>query len=202
MIGRLRGQLIVKQPPRLLVDVQGVGYELDAPMSTFYQLPECGEEITLYTHLAIRDDAHALYGFYHPSDRELFRTLLKVNGVGAKMGLAILSGMDAAGFKRCIELGDIDALIKLPGVGRKTAERLVIELRDRLASDQSIADIAAIANDATSTVRSHVDEAITALTALGYKGPEALRMVKSVSENASNCEDLIRLALKNSLVKS
>ena len=202
MIGRLRGQLIVKQPPRLLVDVQGVGYELDAPMSTFYQLPECGEEITLYTHLAIRDDAHALYGFYHPSDRELFRTLLKVNGVGAKMGLAILSGMDAVGFKRCIELGDIDALIKLPGVGRKTAERLVIELRDRLASDQSIADTTAIANDATSTVRSHVDEAITALTALGYKGPEALRMVKSVSEDASNCEDLIRLALKNSLVKS
>lgn len=202
MIGRIRGQLIVKQPPHLLVDVQGVGYELSAPMSTFYQLPECGEEITLYTHLAIRDDAHALYGFYHPSDRELFRTLLKVNGVGAKMGLAILSGMDAAGFKRCIELGDVDALIRLPGVGRKTAERLIIELRDRLSQDQNTLADALPANNSTASVRNHVDEAIAALTSLGYKGPEALRMVKSVSEDTSNCEDLIRLALKSSLVKS
>lgn len=197
MIGQLSGKLLYKQPPSLMIDVQGVGYELEAPMSTFYELPDIGIEVTLYTHLAIRDDAHILYGFHHPADRALFRTLLKVSGVGAKMGLAILSGMDAQGFKSCIQLGDTDSLIRLPGVGRKTAERLVVELRDRLGQEST----SPTANITRDTVRSHIDEAISALTALGYKGTEALKMVKNVQEETSSCEDLIRLALKSSLSK-
>jgi Holliday junction DNA helicase RuvA len=201
MIGQLRGKLVFKQAPDLLVDVQGVGYELQAPMSTFYHLPEHGAEVTLYTHLAIRDDAHALYGFYHPSDRQLFRTLLKVNGVGAKMALAILSGMDAVGFKQCIQLGDMDSLVRLPGVGRKTAERLIVELRDRLADDKGT-QIAGLGRAGEETsVRNPIEEAISGLTALGYKSADALRMVKNVAEESSNCEDLIRLALKTSLMK-
>lgn len=201
MIGRLQGTLVYKQPPNLMIDVQGVGYELEAPMSTFYELPESGDQVTLYTHLAIRDDAHILYGFHQPSDRVLFRTLLKVNGVGAKMALAILSGMDAAGFKSCIQLGDAESLIRLPGVGRKTAERLIVELRDRLSDEESNAAARPMADSSRDSVRNHVDEAISALTALGYKGPEALRMVKNVQEETSSCEDLIRLALKSSLSK-
>lgn len=201
MIGQLRGQLVYKQAPDLLVDVQGVGYELQAPMSTFYHLPACGAEVTLFTHLAIRDDAHALYGFYHPGDRQLFRTLLKVNGVGAKMALAILSGMDAQGFKQCIQLGDMDSLIRLPGVGRKTAERLVMELRDRLANAQDSQVVAMAAADQDKQPRNPVEEAVSALTALGYKGPDALRMIKNVADETTNCEDLIRLALKTSLMK-
>lgn len=201
MIGRLRGTLAYKQPPNLMIDVQGVGYELEAPMSTFYELPESGEEVTLYTHLAIRDDAHILYGFHQPSDRVLFRTLLKVNGVGAKMALAILSGMDASGFKSCIRLGDADSLIRLPGVGRKTADRLIVELRDRLGDDVTNVTQSSTVGSGRESVRSHIDEAISALTALGYKGPEALRMVKNVQEETSTCEDLIRLALKLSLSK-
>ena len=201
MIGRLQGTLVYKQPPNLMIDVQGVGYELEAPMSTFYELPESGEQVTLYTHLAIRDDAHILYGFHQPSDRVLFRTLLKVNGVGAKMALAILSGMDAAGFKSCVQLGDAESLIRLPGVGRKTAERLIVELRDRLSDEDSNLVATSAPGSGRDSVRSHVDEAISALTALGYKGPEALRMVKNVQEETSTCEDLIRLALKSSLSK-
>ncbi len=199
MIGLLRGKLIYKQPPNLMIDVQGVGYEIEAPMSTFYELPECNEDVTLYTHLAIRDDAHILYGFHHPADRVLFRTLLKVNGVGAKMALAILSGMDTQGFKSCIQLGDADSLIRLPGVGRKTAERLIVELRDRLGDESAVALPNVVPGEQRATVRNHVEEAISALTALGYKGPEALRMVKNVQEETSSCEDLIRLALKSSL---
>lgn len=201
MIGRLQGTLEYKQPPNLMINVQGVGYELEAPMSTFYELPDCGEQVTLYTHLAIRDDAHILYGFHQPSDRVLFRTLLKVNGVGAKMALAILSGMDAAGFKSCIQLGDAESLIRLPGVGRKTAERLIVELRDRLSDDEINPATRPATGTERDSVRSHVDEAISALTALGYKGPEALRMVKNVQEETNSCEDLIRLALKSSLSK-
>lgn len=201
MIGQLRGELVYKQAPDLMVNVQGVGYELQAPMSTFYHLPECGVEVTLFTHLAIRDDAHALYGFYHPNDRQLFRTLLKVNGVGAKMALAILSGMDAQGFKQCIQLGDMDSLVRLPGVGRKTAERLIVELRDRLSADKDIETSAITMPGGETRARNPIEEAVSALTALGYKGPEALRMVKNVGDETSNCEDLIRLALKTSLMK-
>lgn len=199
MIGRLQGQLVYKQPPALMIDVQGVGYELEAPMSTFYQLPECGNEVTLHIHMIVREDAQTLYGFHDLADRALFRTLLKVNGVGAKMALTILSGMDAQGFRNCIQFGDTDALVKLPGVGKKTAERLVVELRDRLSESSSSPTLPSDIGSSKDTVRNHIEEAISALTALGYKSPEALRMVKNVKEETSSCEDLIRLALKSSL---
>lgn len=197
MIGLLEDTLIYKQAPDLMMKVQGVGYELQAPMSTFYNLPECGAELVLYTHLLVREDAHTLYAFHSTEDRSLFRILLKVNGVGAKMALAILSGMDTKGFRFCIENGDVDSLIRLPGVGRKTAERLVIELRDRLSSI-SVSD--GVAGSASSAVElGPREEAITALIALGYKGPEATRMVKQVESDTESSEELIRLALKTSL---
>jgi len=197
VIGLLEGTLIYKQAPDLMLKVQGVGYELQAPMSTFYNLPECGAELVLYTHLLVREDAHTLYAFHSTEDRSLFRILLKVNGVGAKMALAILSGMDTKGFRFCIENGDVDSLIRLPGVGRKTAERLVIELRDRLSSI-SVSD--GVAGSASSAVElGPREEAITALIALGYKGPEATRMVKQVESDTESSEELIRLALKTSL---
>ena len=200
MIGRLQGRLVYKQPPGLMIDVNGVGYELDAPMSTFYQLPECGAEVTLHTHMIVREDAQTLYGFHDLADRSLFRTLLKVNGVGAKMALTILSGMDARGFKNCIQFGDTDALVKLPGVGKKTAERLVVELRDRLGDEVSASTVTNTgASNGSDSVRNHIEEAISALTALGYKGPDAMRMIKNVQEETASCEDLIRLALKTSL---
>ncbi len=198
MIGRLQGQLVYKQPPGLMIDVNGVGYEIDAPMSTFYQLPECGNNVTLHIHMIVREDAQTLYGFHDLADRSLFRTLLKVNGVGAKMALTILSGMDANGFKNCIQFGDTDALVRLPGVGKKTAERLVVELRDRLGNDSNMP----VMNDAgvnVGAVRNHIEEAISALTALGYKASDAMRMIKNVQYETSSCEDLIRLALKSSL---
>ncbi|MDX1697365.1 MAG: Holliday junction branch migration protein RuvA, partial [Thiohalobacterales bacterium] len=132
MIGLLRGRILSRQPPQLLLDVEGVGYEIDAPMTTFYNLPGVGEEVTLYTHLAVREDAHTLYGFINTADRDLFRSLLRVNGVGAKLALTILSGMDGPSFARCVQESDTAALVRLPGVGKKTAERLIIELRDRL----------------------------------------------------------------------
>ena len=200
MIGRLRGILVSKQAPELMIEVAGVGYELNAPMSTFYQIPDIGEEVTLYTHLSVREDAHTLYGFHSTADRSLFRTLLKVNGVGAKMALAILSGMDARGFKQCIQLGDTDALVKLPGVGKKTAERLVVELQDRLSSEEGETATMPMSN---STQGSHmaVDEAVSALTALGYNPTDALRMIKKVQDQSDQCEDLIRLALQTSLSK-
>ena len=198
MIGRLQGQLVYKQPPGLMIDVNGIGYEVEAPMSTFYQLPECGNKVTLHIHMIVREDAQTLYGFHDLADRRLFRTLLKVNGVGAKMALTILSGMDANGFKNCIQFGDTDALVRLPGVGKKTAERLVVELRDRL-DKESTAPMISDASANTNSVRNHIEEAISALTALGYKGPEAVRMVKNVKDETSSCEDLIRLALKSSL---
>jgi Holliday junction DNA helicase RuvA len=200
MIGRLRGILVSKQAPELMIEVAGVGYELNAPMSTFYQIPDIGEEVTLYTHLSVREDAHTLYGFHSTADRSLFRTLLKVNGVGAKMALAILSGMDARGFKQCIQLGDTDALVKLPGVGKKTAERLVVELQDRLSSEEGETPTMPMSNSAQGSHLA-VDEAVSALTALGYKPTDALRMIKKVQDQSDQCEDLIRLALQTSLSK-
>ena len=131
MIGRLRGTLLQKQPPHLLLDVGGVGYEIDAPMSTFYDLPELGKEVVLHTHLSIKEDAHTLYGFINESDRALFRTLLKITGVGAKMALSVLSGASAEEFSRLIQHGDVAALTRIPGVGKKTAERMVLELKDK-----------------------------------------------------------------------
>ena len=199
MIARLHGQLIYKQPPALMIDVQGVGYELEAPMSTFYQLPACGQAVTLHIHMAVREDAQTLYGFHDLAERKLFRMLLKVNGVGAKMALTILSGMDACGFRNCIQHGDTHALVRLPGVGKRTADRLVIELRDRLHDDSGDDAAAKAAGAGQPALHSYIEEAVSALIALGYKGPEAARMVDSVKAEASSCEDLIRLALKSSL---
>jgi holliday junction DNA helicase RuvA len=197
MIGRLRGELVAKRPPYLLLEVGGVGYELEAPMTTFYALPGVGESVTLFTHLQVRDDAHILYAFADEAARGLFRALLKVNGVGAKMALAILSGMDADAFARCVRAGDVGALIRLPGVGRKTAERLVMEMRDRLDGPSAAAMPAQPAN--AETPMDPVDDAVRALIALGYKPQEASRMVNRVEAGERSREEIIRLALKASL---
>jgi Holliday junction DNA helicase RuvA len=193
MIGLLRGKILGKQPPQLLLDVHGVGYEIAAPMTTFYDLPDVGAEIVLYTHLAVREDAHTLYGFARLSDRDLFRSLLRVNGVGAKLALTILSGMDAGAFAACIEAGDTAALVRLPGVGKKTAERLVIEMRDRLAA---VAGVPASVAVAGSPPASPTEEAVTALIGLGYKPQEASRMVRGLETRDLSSEDIIRTALQ------
>ncbi len=197
MIGRLRGEIVYKKPPQLMLDVSGVGYEVEAPMSTFYALPEAGAEVTLLTHLAIRDDAHVLYGFAKEGERELFRTLLKVNGVGAKMALGILSGMNAEEFARCVQAADSAALVRLPGVGKKTAERLIVELRDRLEHLQAAPGAVATPTPAAILQReTPASEAVSALMALGYKSAEAERMIRLVEVPGSNSEELIRAALK------
>lgn len=195
MIGRLRGEIVHKRPPWLLLDVNGVGYEIEAPMSTFYDLPAVGEAVTLITHLTVREDAHSLYGFLREADRTLFRDLLKVTGVGARMALTILSGMDARRFALCVEQEDHAALIRLPGIGRKTAERLVIEMRDRvggLAAGPATSSGAArpAAEDAPLT------DAIEALIALGYRPMDANRMARAVDDGAKTSEEIIRAALR------
>jgi Holliday junction DNA helicase RuvA len=199
MIGLLRGRILAKQPPKLLVDVQGVGYEVDVPMTTFYDLPGVGNEVTLHIHHMVREDAQTLYGFIRLSDRDLFRNLLRVNGVGGKLALAILSGMDATVFIRCVQAGDTASLVRLPGVGKKTAERLVMEMRDRLAT----MDGAAMADTATShpaAASGHpVEEAVSALIGLGYKPREASRMVRLVETADLSSEEIIRNALQSTI---
>ena len=199
MIGHLRGQILEKQPPYLLLEVNGVGYELEAPMSTFYELPECGVEVALYTHLLVREDAQKLYAFKTLKDRSLFRNLLKVNGVGAKMALVILSGMDSNAFANCIRSADADSLIRLPGVGRKTAERLIIDMRDRLEKDGANDKSSNGANGTAYVRQNPVEEAVSALISLGYKPNEASRMVSKIDSQEQNSEDIIRLALKSQL---
>jgi Holliday junction DNA helicase RuvA len=194
MIGLLRGKILGKQPPRLLLDVHGVGYEVDAPMTTFYDLPEVGAEVTLFTHLAVRDDAHTLYGFVKVTDRDLFRSLLRVNGVGAKLALTILSGMDTQTFVSCVQEGNSDTLVRLPGVGKKTAERLIIELRDRLDAFSGVA--ATSAGGIASTVDNPVEDAVSALVGLGYKPNEASRMVRGIEATDLSSEEIIRQALQ------
>ncbi|MDO3388809.1 Holliday junction branch migration protein RuvA [Gilvimarinus sp. SDUM040013] len=197
MIGRLHGTLLEKQAPFLLLDVSGVGYELQAPMTTFYALPELNQTATLYTHLAVSETAQQLFGFARRSDRDLFRTLIKVNGVGPKMAVAILSGMDAGQIARCVHEDNVTALVKVPGVGKKTAERLVIELRDKLAAPATGGDLLSPAPSAAASVGAD-SEAESALIALGYKPTEATRMVaaaKRVQPEAS-AQELIRLSLK------
>ena len=196
MIGRLKGILISKQPPALLLDVQGVGYEVDAPMSTFYQLPEVGEEVVLHTHLIVREDAQLLCGFASENERRMFRALIKINGVGAKLALAILSGMSADEFARCIHDNDTAGLTRLPGVGRKTAERLIVEMKDRLSDwHEGIESIAA--NDASVSGGEGTREAVSALIALGYKPQEASKMVSKVDSENLSSEDIIKAALKS-----
>ncbi len=198
MIGFLRGVLLEKQPPALVLDVHGVGYEVEAPMTTFYDLPAVGESVSLYTHLAVREDAHTLYGFSRLSDRRLFRALIKVNGVGAKLALTILSGMPANDFALCVQAADTAALVKLPGVGKKTAERLVVEMRDTLADWSAPGPTAATAQ-ARPDVANPVEEAVSALMALGYKAPEASRLVRAVDSRHQSTEEIIRAALQASV---
>lgn len=197
MIGRLHGEIIYRQPPWLMLDVNGVGYELQAPMSTFYDLPDVGEKVTLFTHLAIRDDAHTLYAFAVQSDRALFRALLKISGVGAKMALAILSGMNAEEFANAVQANNTSSLVRLPGIGRKTAERLIIEMRDRLDRIEPAAGMAVIrGGDELTLEQSPVSDAIGALVALGYKPNDANRMVRAVEGKELSSEEIIRTALK------
>jgi len=196
MIGRLRGTLLEKQPPQLLLDVNGVGYDVSAPMTTFYELPETGSEIILHTHLAVSEHAHVLYGFLRESDRGLFRTLIKVSGVGPKLALAILSGMSADEFVNCVKNGDSAALTRLPGVGKKTAERLVVEMKDRLKDWQGAAISPEGSSESTVTATDSVKDAISALVSLGYKPQEASRMVSQIECEGISSEEIIRLALK------
>ncbi|NKN32394.1 Holliday junction branch migration protein RuvA [Marichromatium bheemlicum] len=196
MIGRLRGQLVHKQPPRLMLDVGGVGYELEAPMSTFYELPAVGETVTLITHLAVREDAQVLYGFIRESDRALFRNLLKVTGVGARMALAILSGMDAARFAQCVEYEDVTALTKLPGIGKKTAQRLVVEMRDRLEMLATPPCVGA-ADENTPGADQALADAVSALVALGFRPADATRMARAADDGAKTSEEIIRVALRS-----
>ena len=193
MIGRLQGVLLRKEPPALMLDVGGVGYELEAPMTTFYELPAVGERVTLYTHLVVREDAHLLYGFVREAQRRLFRELLKVNGVGPRVALAVLSGLSDEEFSRCVAEEDIARLTKVPGIGRKTAERLVIELRDKLPKDVPLPASTAAGPAAPGDP---VSEAVSALVALGYKPNEASRAVRGASTKGLSAEEIIRQALK------
>ncbi len=201
MIGRLRGNLLEKQPPYLLLDVNGVGYELQAPMTTFYRLPALGGEVVLHTHLSITENLHQLFGFIDQRDRSLFRTLIKVNGVGPKLAIAILSGMESDDIARCVRDNNVKALTKVPGIGAKTAERLVIELRDRLKNwDMPQNDL--LAHSEIQQIASDNDvyaEAESALIALGYKPVDAAKMVSAASKQKPDAksEELIRLSLRS-----
>ncbi|TAK64666.1 Holliday junction branch migration protein RuvA [Methylobacter sp.] len=199
MIGFLRGKLVLKAPPLLMLDVGGVGYEVEAPMTTFYNLPAIGSEIILHTHLVVREDAHILFGFSTEADRSMFRTLIKVNGVGPKLALTILSGQSAEEFHRCIYNNDTQALVRLPGVGKKTAERLVIEMRDRLPDlgDSVGLSVASVGN--AQLAGNPKQEAISALCSLGYKPLDASKMVQNISVEDKSCEDIIRLALQGTV---
>ncbi len=199
MIGRLRGTLLEKQPPHLLVDVQGVGYEVEAPMTTFYNLPEINQEVRLFTHLVVREDAQLLFGFYSEEERRLFRTLIRVNGVGAKMAVAILSGIEAQEFANCIQESDTARLIKLPGIGKKTAERLIVEMRDKL--DGWEIKLSTSGSSQTPTALSAESDAISALVSLGFKPQEASRLIADIEIEGLDSEEIIRLALKNSVQK-
>lgn len=198
MIGRLTGSLLEKQPPALVVDVGGVGYELEAPLSTFYELPEIGVQVSLFTHMVVREDAQLLYGFARAAERRLFRVLLKVSGVGPRMALAILSGMQADDFARCIENDDVTALTKLPGIGKKTAQRLIVEMRDRLADGDLGAGLAegSAAGGEAPVADDAVTDATSALVALGYRPAEASRMIRPLADEGLSTEDLIRRALQ------
>lgn len=194
MISQLRGIILEKQAPQLTLDVQGIAYEIDAPMSTFYQLPECGNEIRLFTHFVVREDAQLLYGFYSKEERQLFRTLLKVNGVGPRLALTILSSASPNEVVQWMVNNDAASLVKVPGIGQKTAERLIIEMRDKLKDWQH--GIAQDGKGAPNARHSVLQDAISALIALGYKAAEAARIVNKIDDHAASSEDLIRLALK------
>ena len=194
MIGRLKGILVHKQPPWLVVDVNGVGYELEAPMSTFYDLPDVGREVALFTHHAQREDSVSLYGFLRESERRLFRDVQKVSGIGAKIALAVLSGVSVDEFARLVQASDVTALTRIPGIGKKTAERMVVELRDRAADLAGAGGphLAAGGADPQS-------EAVIALQQLGYKPAEAVRMARDATAAGDDAATIIRKALKSAL---
>lgn len=189
MIAQLTGIIREKSPPYLLLEVNSIGYELQAPMSTFYQLPEINNTVSLYTHLAIREDAHQLYGFYQKRDRDLFRALIKINGVGPKLALSILSGIEPNQFIEAIHQQDTSRLVKIPGIGKKTAERLMIECKGALKLEPSTTPTPAFAANTT------YDDTIEALTSLGYKTPEAKKAVDKVFKSELKLEELIKSAL-------
>ncbi|AHG18333.1 ATP-dependent DNA helicase RuvA [Chania multitudinisentens RB-25] len=204
MIGRLRGIILEKQPPLVLLEANGVGYEVHMPMTCFYELPELGQQAIVFTQFVVREDAQLLYGFNDKQERALFRELIKVNGVGPKLALAILSGMSAQQFVSAVEREEITALVKLPGVGKKTAERLVVEMKDRfkgLNGDlfNSSSEISLPANTVKSAEMDVEAEAASALVALGYKPQEASRMISKVAKPGADCETLIRDALRAAL---
>ncbi len=196
MIGRLRGTLISKQPPSLLIEVGGVGYDVDAPMSTIYDLPATGKEVTLLIHYAVREDGVSLYGFLREPDRAMFRHLLKVSGIGAKIALAVLSGVSTDDLSRLVHAGDVVALTKIPGIGKKTAERMVVELRDRVDA-VGVRLPSTIAGEAMPA--DPVAEATVALQQLGYKPVEASRLVQKVAADGDTAEAIIRKALRAAL---
>lgn len=210
MIGRIRGILIEKSPAQALVECAGLGYEVDIPYTTFFNLPETGDELVLHTHFVVREDAQSLYGFSSRLDRDLFRLLIRVNGVGPKLAAGILSGLDANQFIRCVEARDANALVKLPGVGKKTAERLLIEMTDRIGqlegqftpASPDAAIGAGSSGGGTATVHHPSEEAEAALIALGYKPQEASKAISKVAEDGMSSQELIRLALRNMIPAS
>lgn len=191
MIGSLRGRLLAKQAPQVVIECNGVGYEVETPMSTFFELGAIGDDVFLYTHFVVREDAQTLYGFTSDSERQLFRTVLKISGVGAKMGLAILSTMSSADFQRCVEYEDAATLIKVPGVGKKTAERLIIEMRDKFETSVEPSGPSRITAEASPR-----SEAVDALIALGYKAGEVNKLIASLDVEGETAEGIIRQALR------
>lgn len=206
MIGQLTGKFLEKQLPFVILDVNGVGYEVQVPMTTVYRLPEPGASLTLYTHLAVREDAQDLFGFHEKSDRDLFRILIKVNGIGAKTAVTILSSMDAITLRHCVTTEDIGMLTSIPGIGKKSAERMVVELKDKLTNWQPGGADASEAHQLVALAESEstpsaCDEAVSALQALGYRPQDAKKALKGADLTAS-VEDLIKTALGNMLKKS
>jgi Holliday junction DNA helicase RuvA len=195
MIGRITGVLVEMRPPQLIVDCNGVGYEIEAPMTTIWALPDLNQKVSLYTHLTVREDAHLLYGFVTESERALFRSLLKVNGVGTKMALVILSGMDADAFAECVHAGDTARLTALPGIGKKTAERLIIEMRDRV--EPVVVGVPAPLKAGNPRMADAAADAIAGLIALGYKPHEASRFVHGLDTEGMKSEEIIRVVLKS-----
>ena len=196
MIGRLNGKLVLKQPPWLLIDAGGVGYEIEAPMSTFYKLPAVGETVSLHTHLTVRDDAHLLFGFASATEKTLFRELIRVSGVGPKLALAVLSGVGVDEFWVTVRAGDVARLSKLPGIGRKTAERLIVEMRDRAAAADAPPAMQAVAGTVDS---SPLQEARHALAVLGYKPTEVQRFTEAVYKDGMSTEQIIQEALRRAV---
>lgn len=198
MIGRLRGTLAEKQPPHVIVDVNGLGYELEVPMTTLYRLPSVGESLTLHTHLVVREDAHLLYGFFEKRERELFRELIRLNGVGPKLALALMSGLEVDELIRCVQAQDTSVLVKVPGVGKKTAERLLVELKDRFKAWETVPGMATLVVEprGLGAVSNAENDAVSALISLGYKPQEASRAVSVIKEDGLSSEDMIRRALK------